>query len=89
MHLMKGYHAKTISEALRKKKKSVLSKGEGQGVSANPVVERQLRLLPIPGHNDTALCDKTTEAHVRNKVILCHIIVSSSTVSCVTHEMET
>lgn len=39
----------------------MLSEGEVQqllSVSDNLVVGGRLRLIPIPGHNDTALCDK-------------------------------
>lgn len=65
MHLRKGYHAKLFLKQTKhsgkKKKKSMLSEGEVAyllSVRDNLVVEGQLRLLAIPGHNDTALCDK-------------------------------
>lgn len=94
MHLMKGYHAKPFLKHSGKKKKikSVLSEGEVESLlsfSDNVVVEGQLRLLPVPGHNDSVLCDKPLKpmsetrsfcATLQFPPLLCHASP---------HEMET
>lgn len=59
MHLLKGYHAETFLK--HSGKKNVLSKGEVESLLSlrdKLVVEGELRLLPIPGHNNIVLCNK-------------------------------
>lgn len=92
---VEGLSRWTISEALRNKRKNNLCSPREKwrsllSVNGNLGLEWQLRLLPTPGWPQWySSLWQTTEAHVRNKVILCHTIVSSSVVSCITHEMAT
>lgn len=100
MHLMKGYqgepflkHSGKTTTTTTTHKGHNVSEGEVRrllSVRGHSVVEvpPSPGLLSAPGWPQwCSSMWQTTEAHVRNKVILCHGVVSSCTESCVAHEM--